>query len=315
MPLHLDDCSFHGSALPESFVKLELDAHLTKADLWPRTAGAAGKAFERGWDVYRRKLNKLVTQGGPMRVINHVFEPLLDTLAYQRIERQEEVKTREALEDGGWLLRGPDDATLRVWAVDLGTDLDAPTRRSHAYRFSPQRVAERVLDACDQRVGLLTDGEELRIVLHAPARPGSHITIRLDRSGGWRRAVSVPEIRATPRRLRSAWRHSTSSLHWAWPRSCASMIPTMTSPSAKTCPGPSSTRQAPARMLPPRALPESRTPGDAARHQTSCTPSRSSCAASMSSCTASPRARTMLPPSCKPSRASCVSSRPSCATS
>lgn len=222
MPLHLDDCSFHGSALPEPFVKLELEAHLAKADLWPRATAAAGKACERGWDVYRRKLNKLVTEGGPMRVINHVFEPLLDALGYQRIERQEAVKTREALEDGGWLLRGPDDATLRVWAVALGTDLDAPTRRSHAYRFSPQRVAERVLDACDQRAGLLTDGEELRIVLHDPARPGSHITIHLDRSGGWRRAVSAPDsyrlllalaspagVRALPELVHKARLHQT----------------------------------------------------------------------------------------------------------
>jgi hypothetical protein len=222
MPLHLDDCSFHGSALPEPFVKLELEAHLTKAGLWPKTAGVAGKAFERDWDVYRRKLNKLVAQGGPARVINHVFAPLLDTLGYARIERQEEVKTREALEDGGWLLQGPDGSSLRVWAVDLGTDLDAPTRRGHAYRFSPQRVAERVLDVSDQRVGLLTDGEELRIVLHDPARPGSHITIRLDRSGGWRGAVSVPDsyrlllalaspagVRAMPELVNKARLHQT----------------------------------------------------------------------------------------------------------
>ncbi|ACY13368.1 Eco57I restriction-modification methylase domain-containing protein [Haliangium ochraceum] len=193
MPLSLDDCQFHGAALPEPFVKLELEKHLTASGLLPKRAGAAGKALQRGWEAYRRKLRKLLGHGGGARVRNHVFAPLLEALGYHDLQAEEAVQTREALEDGGWRMSTADGAGLRVWTVDLGTDLDAPARRGHAYRFSPQRIAERVLSERGERIGLLSDGEELRVVLNDPARPGSHITMRLDRSGGWRGTVSAPD--------------------------------------------------------------------------------------------------------------------------
>ena len=122
-----------------------------------------------------------------------LFRSLIERLGYASLERQAAVITREGAEDGGWLFSTPDGKKLRAWTVSLGTDLDAPNRRGRAYRFSPSRVAQRVLLASGERMGLLTDGEELRILLCDPARPDSHIGIRLDRAGGWRAARALPD--------------------------------------------------------------------------------------------------------------------------
>ena len=124
---------------------------------------------------------------------NHVLEPLVEHLGYDEIGRQCETITREGPEDGGWLLTSLKGRSLRAWSAPLGMDLDAPNRRGRAYRFSPSRVAQRVLLAQGERIGLLTDGEELRLLICDPARPDSHIAIRLDRAGGWRSARALPD--------------------------------------------------------------------------------------------------------------------------
>lgn len=193
MALELRDCSFHGPALPEPFVKFQLERELSKRSLLAKTTGAEGRALEDRWDVFRRKLRQLGEQGGDRRVANHVLEPLVERLGYSALERQAEVITREGAEDGGWLFTTPEGQRLRAWTVSLGTDLDAPNRRGRAFRFSPSRVAQRVLLASGERMGLLSDGEELRILLCDPARPDSHISIRLDRAGGWRAARALPD--------------------------------------------------------------------------------------------------------------------------
>ena len=193
MALDLRDCTFFGPALPEPFVKFQLEAELNKRRLLPKTTGNEGRALQDRWEVYRRKLRALGEQGGDRRVASHVLEPLAERLGYAGLEPQAEVITREGPEDGGWLFTAEDGRKLRAWSVALGTDLDAPSRRGRAYRFSPSRVAQRVLLASGERVGLLTDGEELRLLLCDPARPDSHIAVRLDRSGGWRAARGVPD--------------------------------------------------------------------------------------------------------------------------
>lgn len=193
MALMLNDCTFLGPALPEPFVKYQLEGELSRRNLLPKSTGDEGRALQDRWEVYRTKLRALGEQGGPNRVASHVLEPLAERLGYSRMERQETIGTREGDEDGGWLFTAADGSVLRAWAVGLGIDLDAPNRRGRAYRFSPSRVAERVLLAKGERVGLLTDGEELRLLLCDPARPDSHIAIRLDRSGGWRASRAVPD--------------------------------------------------------------------------------------------------------------------------
>jgi hypothetical protein len=93
MALVLGDCSFSGPALPEPFVKLELDDHLVKAKLLAKRTGAEAKRIEDGWEVVRKKLRLLGEHGGAVRVANHVLEPLLAPLGYATVERTGEVKT------------------------------------------------------------------------------------------------------------------------------------------------------------------------------------------------------------------------------
>lgn len=198
MALDLKDCTFFGPALPEPFVKFELENLLNKDKLLPSNVGGESKLLQNEWDNYRRKLRALSEQGGSIRVINHVFEPLVKLLGYDAIEKAEPVTTREDSkngEDGGYLITTSDKSNkLRVWAVEVGIDLDAPNKRGRAYRFSPSRIAQRVLLAKSERVGLLTDGQELRLLICDPARPDSHIVIRLDRGeGGWRSARDFPD--------------------------------------------------------------------------------------------------------------------------
>ena len=80
MALELRDCSFHGPALPEPFVKFQLEEKLKKLNLLAKTTGAEGRALEERWDVLRRKLRQLGEQGGDRRVANHVLEPLVERL-------------------------------------------------------------------------------------------------------------------------------------------------------------------------------------------------------------------------------------------
>ena len=147
MPFDLTlDCKFTGPALPEPFVKFNLEAELNKRGLLPKTTGPDGRALAERWQFIRRKLGALVSHGGGLRVQHHVIEPLLPHLGYARIELADEIQTREGAESGGALLLTEDGTTrLRVWCVDLDADLDAPARRGDAYRFSHLRIAQRVL--------------------------------------------------------------------------------------------------------------------------------------------------------------------------
>jgi hypothetical protein len=190
----LRDCTFAGAALPEPFVKFELEPLLQKLDLLPKATGSEGKALGEQWEVLRKKLRSLGDSGGPTRVQNHVLDPLVERLGYGPSRRESEVTTREGLEDGGVVFATADGkAQLRAWALDVGADFDAPSKRGHAYRYSPSQRAERVLLTKGERLGLITDGRELRLLLCDPARRQSHIAVGLDRAGGWRGARAVPD--------------------------------------------------------------------------------------------------------------------------
>ena len=91
------------------------------------------------------------------------------------------------------MMRAPCGARLRAWSFASGTDLDAPHRTGRAYRFSPMRSAQRVLLATGERLGLLTDGEELRLLLCDPAYPDSHIAMPLAGGTGWRAQNFAPD--------------------------------------------------------------------------------------------------------------------------
>jgi hypothetical protein len=184
----LRDCSFIGPAFPDPFVQFELEAELAKAGLLQGTTGAEGRELQALWNLYRRKLRELIS-GGPRRVRNQVIEPILQRLGYAQISDVDEIRTREGPEDGGALLIATDRSKLRVWCTEYEEDLDAPTRRGAAYRFSHLQVARRVLKAQQERVGLLTNGVELRIIILDLARTDSEIIIRLDPAWKDRRAT------------------------------------------------------------------------------------------------------------------------------
>ncbi len=170
----------------------ELEMALSKLGLLPKTTGAEGTALRASWDSYRRKLTELAVRAGALRVRNHVVEPLVERLGYARLVLADEVETREGIERGGDLMLTADGgARLRVWCTDLDEDLAAPARRGAAWRYSHLRIAQRVLLASGERVGLLTNGTELRLLLCDPARPDSEIAIAVD--PGWKRSREIPD--------------------------------------------------------------------------------------------------------------------------
>jgi hypothetical protein len=193
MPLDLlDTCTFTGPALPEPFVRFELERELSKANLLPRSVGAEGREVQESWERYRRKLRELGVSGGALRVRHHIIDPLLERLGYARLEATDPVATREGAEHGGFLLVSSDGAArLRVWATSVDEDLDAPASRGAAYRYSHVRIAQRVLLASGERLGLLTNGSELRLLISDPARPDSQVIIPVDPH--WKRSRTVPD--------------------------------------------------------------------------------------------------------------------------
>lgn len=194
MPLDLqNDCVFNGPALPLPFVTLNLEAELNRLRLLPRSTGDEANALSEFWTTYRAHLRQLVSQGGPQRVKNQVIEPLLacGLLGYTAIEAADEVTTREGRESGGAFLVAPDGRRLRFWTTALNEDFDAPARRGEAYRFSHARVASRVLLAAGERLGILTNGTDLRLLICDPARLDSSVSITLDSS--WKRSRDVPD--------------------------------------------------------------------------------------------------------------------------
>jgi hypothetical protein len=187
MILDLSDCAFRGPAFPDPFVRFELGAQLRNLGLLDNSQG---RIFERCWATLRRQLR---SAGGPQTVCKHVVAPLAECLGFDLPVRQGDVETREGVEDGGWLMQSPCGARLRAWPFANDTDLDAPHRTGRAYRFSPMRGAQRVLLGSGERLGLLTNGEELRLLLCDPARPDSHITIPLVGTKGWQAQKPAPD--------------------------------------------------------------------------------------------------------------------------
>lgn len=190
MPLDVlrdSQCSFFGPALPEPFVRLELERQLQKHDLLP---SARDRIIETEYEVLRTKLRNMSPNSGFLAIRNRLLEPLVSRLGYESIEPAPAVVTREGEEDGGVLLRGPDSVNLRCWSTGFDADLDAPSKRGRAYRYSPVRVAQRVLLASGERVGLVTNGTQLRLLLCDPARPDSEIVFNLDY---WRNERRLPD--------------------------------------------------------------------------------------------------------------------------
>jgi len=124
-----------------------------------------------------------------------VIDPLREQLGYDPLTPAGLVPTREEQkgEDGGYVMATPDGSSrLRVLTTDFEVDLEAPARRGLAYRYSPVQVARRVLLASGERVGLITNGVELRVLISEPARTDSQIVIWLG-DAGWRKSWQPPD--------------------------------------------------------------------------------------------------------------------------
>ncbi len=165
------DVSFFGPALPEAFVQHELEGVLGKSL-------PSAKDVDGLWRTLHKALREPLTNAGAIRVRNVVLGTMVKELGYQEPVVAEPVRTREGDEPGGWILNSA-QATLRLWSYEYETDLDAPTKRGLNHRFSPTRVAERVLLATSERLGLLTNGVELRLIFSDPARRASFASFSL----------------------------------------------------------------------------------------------------------------------------------------
>jgi hypothetical protein len=179
--LDLTDCAVSGGALPDVFVRHHLPGLLARKGLF---------AAVDGWGEVRRGLRNLRGEAGAVRVANRLLGPLAPALGYAAVEPAEPVDTREGEEDGGVILRTQDGAHIRAWALGLGTDLEAGRVAGRTYRASPMRRAQRVLLACRERVGLMTNGEELRLLLCDPTRQDSWVSVDLT---AWRDCVRAPD--------------------------------------------------------------------------------------------------------------------------
>jgi hypothetical protein len=184
--LDLDDCVLSGPAMTAPFLR---DRLAQVVDL--------RRGVEPCWDTLRGSLRN----GGVQRVHQTVTASLASAFGYGRPLRQAAVITREGQEDGGWLLPAANGTRLRAWSVAGEMDLDGSQRSLRACRSSPTRIAQRVLLAGGERAGLLTNGEDLRLLLCDPSRSDSHLTIGL---AAWRRSPLPPDSFRVVKALASA---------------------------------------------------------------------------------------------------------------
>lgn len=165
--------TFTGPALPDFYVQYELERVLK--EVWPTKSDT-----ERYWRVVRKALQQPLTEtSGAMRVRNVVIAPLMVAMGYGELTTAQTVRTREGDEQGGFLSTAPNGSSLRSWAWGYNIDLDAPIEIGLTSRYTPQRIAERVLLATGERVGWLTNGLELRLIISEAARAASRVEVSL----------------------------------------------------------------------------------------------------------------------------------------
>src|SRR3984957_18706511 len=177
------ECVFIGPSLTSEFASHALPALLARHGLYPREPAVAWRGILRG-------LRDFAAAGGPVRVLHHIVYPLGAALGYGETRREDVIVTRDGNEDGGYTLRTPAGSILRACPVGSYIDLNMQSKRGSATRVSPLRRASRVLRARGECIGLVTNGEALRLLLCDPAGPDSHIVISLS---DWAVRPDVPE--------------------------------------------------------------------------------------------------------------------------
>lgn len=180
------ECGFAGPLLTPGFAAHGLPTLLSQHGLYPTDPAA-------GWRSINQGLRDFAATGGPIRVLHHIVNPLATALGYSEVRREEAISTRQGPEDGGYLLRTPVGASLRVWPIGSDVDLDTLSKRGAASRVSPLRRASRVLRTRGESAGLVTNGEALRLIYCDPSGPDSQIVICLVGRAGWVSRSDVPE--------------------------------------------------------------------------------------------------------------------------
>lgn len=194
----LDGVQVVGSAMTQHFVRTGLRDALAR--IVPPDSDRLARVHTR----LRHRLGALDPDANANEVLRHVLASLCDA----QPRRLSPVRTREGREDGGHELGG-----IRGWAIDAASNLDTPTRaqggrtRSSQARGGPTTQAQRVLRAKGERLGLLANGDELRLLICDPSMPDSHLGFALDR---WRDASAPPAcldllLALTTPQVRAEW--------------------------------------------------------------------------------------------------------------
>lgn len=179
MALNLDpSIQFTGPALPDAFIHHELEQALKGA------LPARNETVDL-WRSVRRSLSQPLTENsGQVRVRNIILQPIVSAMGYGELLAAGMVRTRERDEMGGYLGKASHigkvgSAHLRCWSWDYNVDLDAPIAQGLTSRYTPQRIAERVLLATREPAGLVTNGVELRLILSEASRASSTVDVSL----------------------------------------------------------------------------------------------------------------------------------------
>ena len=175
--MRTDDLGLSGSLLAPGFVENELQAVLIRFGLSPANHNAHWTTIQDGLRVFGGT-------GGPVRVLRHVVEPLSRALGYVDIRRCEPVTTRDGADDGGHALRA-NGSFLRVWTYESETGLETVSKRPGGPRASPVKRAIRVLRASGESSGLISNGQELRLLLCDPNGADAQMIAALSGRAGW----------------------------------------------------------------------------------------------------------------------------------
>lgn len=177
------DLAISGSLFTAGFVERELPALMSQMGCYPADLPGA-------WKRLRPALEE---PGGPVRAARRLVTPLARAFGYHAVRDAEPVRTRDGLEDGGLLMSTDAGSSARIWPVPAGADLDTPSKPDDAASGSPVRRAIRVLRASGENAGLVTNGQEVRLLLCDPSGPAGQILVQLDGVHGWAAQIEIPD--------------------------------------------------------------------------------------------------------------------------
>ncbi|HEY5960415.1 MAG TPA: hypothetical protein VIV60_27870 [Polyangiaceae bacterium] len=171
MPLDLSELDVTGLAIPSSYLRHELETWLVARKLFDATL--ADQSLQEASAVFG-------CLAAPMQA-ERAAEALKTWLAYDLMEFGEAIACGAV--DGALvgyrLVSTSSTAVLRIWLVPHGVTLDTPCGDGIAYRYRAAAVAERKLRQAGDKIGLLTNGRELRVLFADASEHESSISLSL----------------------------------------------------------------------------------------------------------------------------------------